>query len=630
MFKNDLGIGIQVMLVNGVDFAPNEVLLLDVKDIKAMEIKTKEGNEMALNINGRMKVKTLVSDFKKEFGLTLRVYNGRSFADEGATLASIRKGDAKGGEISPKRNMKVGNLEDKIQELFGIKTQIAGSDDSYLCDNDNTLAKALEVDTKKLDKKSKKEAVTKENDLQDQEICEDDMNNQIMTKKEIIKEIKSFYKSHDNLDEMVDDLTNGDNYLSYWANNFAREDYPQNLELAKALYFLEEQIGEDLTACVRLASNIASNLEDKEWAIRLYKKAEEQVEDLNELGHYNALISGIGYNLEDKEWTKDIVNRAIEALESADDWSEFAVMSSELLTLAETIATEDGLNNKELSKDIFNKAKEYEGVTDLLDAARKVKEIFEDDDWATEYCDFISERAIELVDDGYYCDIYYFLKDDLEDEEKAQEFRDDYEDNMREDHEEYDCCEELFDNEDSVLSVEDIDFDEYDDGRMVIGFSIWTLTFAAIEEMIEDDGTIPEDGLEIVNENISEFLETIKEKLEENVEDRIAISLDGKIYEYHEGIIDNSVKDFEKIYLYIISSKEIPANQLNALFLDMDDYGFAAKFINYDKDIVISQAYDYGEYDTGWFSDHHHENYIDYKFTAPNYNEACDFLLNNE
>jgi hypothetical protein len=111
---------------------------------------------MAVNINGRMKVKTLRADFKKEFGLTLRVYDGRSFADDDSTLASIRKGDSKGGDFGPRKNTKVGNLEDKIMDLFGIKTQVAGSDDSYLCDNDFTLAKALEVDGSKLNKKSNK------------------------------------------------------------------------------------------------------------------------------------------------------------------------------------------------------------------------------------------------------------------------------------------------------------------------------------------------------------------------------------------------------------------------------------------------------------------------------------------
>lgn len=111
---------------------------------------------MALNISGRMKVKTLRNDFKEEFGLTMRVYDGRSFADDDATLASIRKGDSKGGEFAPKRNTQVGNLEDKILDMFGIKTQIAGSDDSYLCNNDLTLKAALEEDEKKLGRKEKK------------------------------------------------------------------------------------------------------------------------------------------------------------------------------------------------------------------------------------------------------------------------------------------------------------------------------------------------------------------------------------------------------------------------------------------------------------------------------------------
>ncbi len=47
-------------------------------------------------ITGRMKVKTLKADFKENFGSTLRVYNGQKFADDDATLASIRKNDAKG------------------------------------------------------------------------------------------------------------------------------------------------------------------------------------------------------------------------------------------------------------------------------------------------------------------------------------------------------------------------------------------------------------------------------------------------------------------------------------------------------------------------------------------------------
>lgn len=55
---------------------------------------------MALSVDGRKKVKTLKEEFKNEFGVSIRVYKGVKFADENATLASIRKeGAAKTGEL---------------------------------------------------------------------------------------------------------------------------------------------------------------------------------------------------------------------------------------------------------------------------------------------------------------------------------------------------------------------------------------------------------------------------------------------------------------------------------------------------------------------------------------------------
>ena len=108
---------------------------------------------MAFSITGQIKVSTLKKRFHKEFGLTLRVYDGRSFADEGQTIGQIRKKKGS-GDLSIKKNMKVGTLEEKIEEEFGIKVQIAGSDDSYLCKNELTLASAHEKDQKKINKKA--------------------------------------------------------------------------------------------------------------------------------------------------------------------------------------------------------------------------------------------------------------------------------------------------------------------------------------------------------------------------------------------------------------------------------------------------------------------------------------------
>lgn len=95
-----------------------------------------------IKMTGNMKVKTLRTQFKEAFGSTLRVYNGVKFADDEATLASIRAKDAKGGELAVKGNMQVGNFENKVKELYGIKVQVANADDSALADNSVTLCTA--------------------------------------------------------------------------------------------------------------------------------------------------------------------------------------------------------------------------------------------------------------------------------------------------------------------------------------------------------------------------------------------------------------------------------------------------------------------------------------------------------
>ena len=109
-----------------------------------------------LSITGQMKVSTLQERFLAEFGLTLRIYDGRSFAEGDATLSAVRKKKGSGKGLSVAKNMKVGNLETKFEEEFGLKVQVSGSDDSYLCNNDLTLNAAQQEDDKKLGRKARK------------------------------------------------------------------------------------------------------------------------------------------------------------------------------------------------------------------------------------------------------------------------------------------------------------------------------------------------------------------------------------------------------------------------------------------------------------------------------------------
>jgi hypothetical protein len=99
-----------------------------------------------LKLDGRMKVKSLKENFKKNFGATLRVYKSvtckGAMADDNATLASLRAEGKAGGELTVGGNLRVGNFENKIAELFGIGVQVADKDDKKLADNDITLVAA--------------------------------------------------------------------------------------------------------------------------------------------------------------------------------------------------------------------------------------------------------------------------------------------------------------------------------------------------------------------------------------------------------------------------------------------------------------------------------------------------------
>ena len=271
---------------------------------------------MALNINGRMKVKTLKADFKKEFGLNIRLYDGREFADDDATLASIRKGDSTGGEFAPQRNTKVGNLEDKIMDLFGLKTQVSGSDDSYLCENDHTLAKALEVDEKLMSKRANRETKA---DTEDVQVNDDKNEEEQMSIEEIIDMAKRTYSDHEDLEQMVADLTEGKKYI-YWAGRLCTKRYEKNLKLVKALF--ETAVNESDSYDLALIAEYAVDpdlFNDEAWAKELFVGAFEISKDDNDKEY---IFEIIGSSLDDKVWLSEMETRFGVSSNSSDEPSK--------------------------------------------------------------------------------------------------------------------------------------------------------------------------------------------------------------------------------------------------------------------------------------------------------------------
>ena len=161
---------------------------------------------MPISITGQLKVSTLQSRFLKEFGLTLRIYDGRSFAAPDQTLAQVRKKKGSGNDLSVAKNMKVGNLEDKFEAEFGLKVQVAGSDDSYLCDNDLTLNQAQLEDEKKIQRKDRK---SEKKNMIDEEV---DVKSSVFL--EIMNEL-SVFASHKKI--QIDSIQNIDSIPNeYW------------------------------------------------------------------------------------------------------------------------------------------------------------------------------------------------------------------------------------------------------------------------------------------------------------------------------------------------------------------------------------------------------------------------------
>ena len=151
------------MIVNAGDLTDSEDDLEDLPRANTPLDKTRSSSiKNLLTISGKMHVSTLKRQFSTLFGLTLRVYDGRSFADEKATIANIRKVDNKVGEYSPGNNTKLVTIENKMFEVFGLKVQIWGSDDSYTCNRELTLKQAKIEDDKKIERKKTKNIKAKD------------------------------------------------------------------------------------------------------------------------------------------------------------------------------------------------------------------------------------------------------------------------------------------------------------------------------------------------------------------------------------------------------------------------------------------------------------------------------------
>lgn len=112
-------------------------------------------NEMVISLPGQAKVGTVKNRFHDLCGLTLRIYDGRSFAALDKTIGQVRKKTG-APRLVISQESTVSEVETQFLEECGVRVQIAGSDDTYLCDNDLTLKDAVAEDKRKIGSRRKR------------------------------------------------------------------------------------------------------------------------------------------------------------------------------------------------------------------------------------------------------------------------------------------------------------------------------------------------------------------------------------------------------------------------------------------------------------------------------------------
>ena len=90
-------------------------------------------------------VKSIKSQFSKEFDCTIRIYNGPRIADDTKKISELSTKDSAGGELELGARSRVANVEKYFMDEFGIKVQIANSNDSKLASNELTLTQAAKL-----------------------------------------------------------------------------------------------------------------------------------------------------------------------------------------------------------------------------------------------------------------------------------------------------------------------------------------------------------------------------------------------------------------------------------------------------------------------------------------------------
>lgn len=104
-------------------------------------------NSEEFSIAPNKKVKTVCSEFKNTFGVTLVMYKGKMIAEDSLTINQLNEKTSKevnksAKDLKIKGSMKVGEAEALIEASFGITVQIKDPTGKKIVPNEITIGEA--------------------------------------------------------------------------------------------------------------------------------------------------------------------------------------------------------------------------------------------------------------------------------------------------------------------------------------------------------------------------------------------------------------------------------------------------------------------------------------------------------
>ncbi|AXH09291.1 hypothetical protein CP960_02155 [Malaciobacter halophilus] len=200
----------------------------------------------------------------------------------------------------------------------------------------------------------------------------------MITKKDIVEEIRQELSDSKSLDEILKDLEYEVN-LSKWAYRFSTQEFEKKQNLSRKLFHYVLSNAQDYRDYVDFAYYISKKdgLADDDLSKEAYKLAISKITLFRDLRSIADILAKPKDSFYDENMAKSVYKEAIEKASSA----------YEYLTLAESLCDKSLLNDKQWAKEVYKLALKIASTSDEYEAIAESilnEDNLDDEKWANE------------------------------------------------------------------------------------------------------------------------------------------------------------------------------------------------------------------------------------------------------